>query len=200
MLEAGNDRFKSSDQQNQQMKIAFIFILIISLYGCASKTEVITTYANGSVKLIIDHTDKYHYAKKTYYQNGHLEQVKFFTYGLQDSVQYDFNESGEKIGEMGFHYGDRNGLTHEFYPSGQVAFEGKCVNGKFEGLSTWYFPNGKIRYIGFRHLDRDTGRWETYDSVGLLKKEAHYFGIRDSALYYDGKGKEITHDQWENIH
>ncbi len=181
------------------MNTKVLFTLLLALGGCSSKTEVLETYGSGANKLVIEHRDKNHYSKKAYYENGRLQEEKFFSYGLQDSFQYNYNDAGNKIGEMHFHNGDRNGVTHEFYSDGRIAFEGVCVNGRFEGLSTWYYHNGKIDNAGYRYRDKDTGRWNNYDSTGILKRASLRFAT-DSAIYYDGKGNIITHVQWEAIH
>jgi len=79
-----------------------------------------------------------------------------------------------------------------------MAFEGYCVNGKFEGMSTWYYRNGQIQTKGGRHLDADTGRWESFDSTGVLTRAIVHVP-NGKAIYYNGLGIEISAEEWEKI-
>jgi antitoxin component YwqK of YwqJK toxin-antitoxin module len=178
--------------------IAASFFMIL-LIACSSKTEVIEKYSDGSPKKTIENLSDHTTTVRNFYPNGQLQEQQFFKDQLQDSIQYNFSEQGFKIGEMSFRSGKRNGQTREFYLNGQVAFEGICVNGNFEGLSTWFYPNGKIQTTGYRHLRWDTGRWNDYDTLGLIKRFVQYHQAPDSAVYYNSQGVPVSHEAWEQL-
>ncbi|MES1249628.1 MAG: hypothetical protein ABUL46_03045, partial [Chitinophaga rupis] len=70
--------------------------------------------------------------------------------------------------------------------------------GKFEGLSTWYYNNGKLHEKGYRHLDADTGRWEDYDTTGVLIGAVEH-NQNEKPVYYNGRGAEISADEYKKI-
>jgi len=180
------------------MKLSLFIFLSLFFCGCSSKREVIEKYMDGSPKKIIDHIDQNRYYVRELYPNGNLKEEKFFKNGVQDSMQDYYTEEGKKIGELSFKNGLRNGVTHEYYRNGQMAFEGYCINGKFEGISTWYYRNGNIQAKGGRHLGADTGRWESFDTAGILTK-AIVHGRNGKVVYYNGFGIEISAEEWEKI-
>lgn len=139
------------------------------------------------------------YFERDLYETGKIENEKYFENGLQEGWQIHYSEDGSKAGEMHFNKGIRNGLTHEFLENGRIGFEGTCVNGQFEGLSTWYFENGKINFTGNRHLDKDTGWWYFFNPVGDTIRRKYTRSIYDTTQYFNGKGKHISSEEWENI-
>lgn len=180
-------------------KFFVIGFFIFFLTACSSDTEVLEKYPDGSPKKTVEKISEHKNIRRVFYPNGQLQVEKFFTDNLQDSIQYNYNIQGSKTGEISFRAGERNGPTREFYPSGQVSFEGINANGKPDGLSKWYYPNGKIRTTGYRHLLLDTGRWNDFDTLGLIKRWVQYYDIKDSAVYHDAQGSPVSHEAWEQL-
>jgi len=155
------------------------FLLSVVACSCACSPrpsrEILARYPNGRAEKVIDHADSGRYYERVLYENGLLKNEKQFVDGKQDGMETQYNdEDGGKTAEMHFEDGKRNGITHEFYHNGRVAFEGNCVDGKFEGLSTWYYPGVTVKESGYRHLDKDTGQWNYYDTSGALMKSVQF--------------------------
>ena len=177
----------------------FYFLFFLFLTSCKSKTEVVEKFANGKPKKTIEHYDNDSTCEKFYYENGKLKELKCFKNGKQTGEQIYFREDGTKAASMTFSNGIRHGQTYEYHPSGQIAFEGIVENGEFEGLSKSYFKNGKLNFTGNRHLGKDTGWWYYFNMQGDTIRRTFTKSINDTTQYFDGKGKIITADEWENI-
>lgn len=151
------------------------------------------------LKKTIEHFDGDSTCEKSWYQNGHLAEIKCFKDGKQTGEQIYFREDGSKSALLTFSNGIRHGQTYEFHPSGQIAFEGIVVNGEFEGLSRWFFKNGQLNFIGNRHLGKDTGWWYYFNMQGDTIKRTYTRSTHDTCLYFDRRGKEITPEAWSDI-
>lgn len=180
------------------MRFVYLTFFII-LTACNSNTEVVEKYGDGEPKKTIEQFSGDSTCEKTYHENGKLKEIKCFKNGKQTGEQIYFREDGTKAAVMTFSNGIRHGQTYEYHPSGQVAFEGIVENGEFEGLSKWYFKNGKINFVGHRHLGKDTGWWYYFNMQGDTIRKKYKKTGEDIPIYYDGNGKVITADEWENI-
>lgn len=178
------------------MRLIYFFIF---LTACSSNIEVVEKFADGKPKNTIIHFDNDSTCENSYHENGNLKEIKCFKNGKQTGEQVFFREDGIKAGITTFRNGIRHGPTFEFHQSGQVAFEGIVENGEFEGLSKWYFKNGKLNFIGSRHLGKDTGWWYYFNVQGDTIKRRYRKIADEIPLYFDGKGKQITADEWDNI-
>jgi antitoxin component YwqK of YwqJK toxin-antitoxin module len=188
----------TSLQTKQNMRFAYLAICFY-LTSCSSNTEVVEKFADGKPKKVIEHHDNDSTCEKSYHENGKLERVKCFKNGKQTGEQVYFRKDGTKAAIMTFSNGIRHGQTFEYHPSGQIAFEGIVENGEFEGVSKWYFKNGKLNFIGNRHLGKDTGWWYYFNMQGDTIRKKYKKTGDDIPTYFDGKGKRITSDDWENI-
>ena len=180
------------------MKLVYFFTFVV-LISCNSNIEVVEKYGDGKPKKTIEHYNRDSTCEKSYHKNGKLREIKCFKNGKQTGEQIYFREDGTKGAVMTFRNGIRHGQTYEYHPSGQVAFEGNVENGEFEGLSKWYFKNGQLNFIGNRHLGKDTGWWYYFNMQGDTIRRTITKSVSDMAQYFDGKGKKITSEEWENI-
>jgi antitoxin component YwqK of YwqJK toxin-antitoxin module len=160
---------------------------------------VVERYPDGRPKKVIEYLSKSKYYERDLYENGKIENEKFFEDGLQSGWQFHYSEDGLKRAEMHFKNGSRNGVTHEFHRNGKMGFEGYSVNGKFEGLSTWFFDNGQVEVTGNRHLSQDTGWWFYFNRIGDTIKRSYRRSLSDTSLLFDGKGKMISLEEWQRI-
>ena len=175
----------------------FIFFLLLT--SCKSNTEVVEKFENGKPKLTIENYGNDSTCEKFYHENGKLKELKCFKNGKQTGEQIYFWEDGTKAALMTFSNGIRHGKTYEYHPSGQIAFEGIVENGEFEGVSKSYFKNGKLNFIGNRHLGKDTGWWYYFNMQGDTIRRTYTKSINGTTQYFDGRGKKITANEWENI-
>ena len=177
----------------------FYIVLFIFLISCKSKTEIIDKFPDGKPKKIIEHIGKNKFYEKKYYENGVLEEIKYFENDKQEGEQVNYRKDGTKIGYSIYKNGIRNGLSQEIYQNGKIAFEGTTVNGEFEGLSKWYFENGEMQSLQYRHLSKDSGWGYEFNLKGDTIRRTYDKSENDTTQYFNGRGKKISVGEWENI-
>jgi antitoxin component YwqK of YwqJK toxin-antitoxin module len=181
------------------MKYLILVTALVFIFSCRSKTEVVEKFQDGNPKKVIEHIDKNKLFEKSYFENGHLKEVKYFEDGKQSGEHIYYREDGTKSAISNFKNGLRNGLSQELFSNGQIAFQGNLIDDKFEGVSIWYFENGKVHFVGNRHLDKDTGWWYYFNINGDTIRRSYSKSINDSIQYYNGKGRKIMSEEWEKL-
>ncbi len=98
------------------------------------------SYSNGEL----------HGPKKTFYEEGQISEVKYFSDGVAD------------------------GEWKQFFQSGKVKIKCAYQDGKMHGRYKAFYPNGVPYIVGRYKNGVKSGVWATYDEKGEVEKEIEY--------------------------
>lgn len=135
-------------------KLLVIILLTAALAGCTTKEVIESTYENGNPRVV-----------KTYAKKGNDLELK------KEVVYY---ENKQKKMEGAYKDEARDGKWKAWYENGTIWSEGEYKDGKRNGLGIAYHENGKKYIEGIYRDDIRVGKWNFYDTTGVLIKEVDF--------------------------
>lgn len=128
------------------------------------------------------------------YENGQVESIKSFVYGIEAGVWLFFSKNGQLIEYMSFDFNQK-----DIFLSTPISFKHAIpivLGNKIDGFDTvsydtafereyyklptthrFYYPNGKLRYERHFNENKKDGVWLYYNEFGkLIKKEKYLMG------------------------
>jgi antitoxin component YwqK of YwqJK toxin-antitoxin module len=128
---------------------------------------------------------------KTYYQNGKIKTIGFYTKGQATDYWEYFYQNGNVKMEGIIHNFFNQGHWIFYYETGIKSMEGNMDRGKKNGFWRFYTEDGKIKSEGMIVDGLNDGEWKYFYEEGLVKAKGNYAdGIGSYTEYYpDGKKK-----------
>lgn len=160
-----------------------------------------------------DEDNKNHGKQLTYFKNGKIDQISFYTHGKKSGEWFGFSRNGELTEIMNF---DRNNvpfwnvyllnrvkfldISGENYTfknrDGKVLAKGKYRSGNKTGEWKYYYENGNLKSKGKYINSQKTGKWEEFYSNGNIEWNGWYKNnLRDKTWSYYNKEGEFVFKQ-----
>lgn len=122
---------------------------------------------------------------KTYYQDGKVKTVGFYTKGQATDYWEYFYENGNLKMEGIINNFFNHGHWIFYYESGKKSMEGNMDKGKKNGFWRFYNEDATLKCEGNISNDKNDGNWKYYHEDGTIKASARYSkGIGIYAEYY----------------
>ncbi|TAF73551.1 MAG: toxin-antitoxin system YwqK family antitoxin [Bacteroidetes bacterium] len=111
---------------------------------------------------------------KTYYQDGKVKTVGFYTKGLATDYWEYFYQNGNLKMEGLINNFFNQGHWIFYYESGKKSMEGNMEKGKKNGFWRFYTEDATLKSEGNILNDKNDGNWKYYHEDGTIKASARY--------------------------
>lgn len=123
-----------------------------------------------------------------YYLNGNVRSEFNYKEGKEDGITKLYDKKGNLTNEYNIKEDVLNGLSKE-YKDGVLVYTFNYKDGKLNGPLTAYHPNGTVGSIGFYLDDSPHGKYEYYNSNGvLINVDEYQSGEMTSSKYIERDG------------
>ena len=193
-----------------------VLALIFISFAFSVREEILSRHSNGNKKLVIKYkgygsnetvveritysdTDKVLRKEKplekditemTYYDNGHLKDVKKYKNDKKDGEWHEYYDNGQLKKNERYMSGKKTGIWHTYYDSGKL--DGRRVyskNGEPTDYAS-YYENGELSYKVIYENGESIHSY-SYSKDGELSGEKHYGNIYKDPRYPDKSWAEF---------
>ncbi len=161
------------------MPLFFIFLSSIHVFG--QRKQIKNYYDNDKTQIkelyhtLSNDTSVLDGLYKTYYQDGKVKTVGFYTKSQATDYWEYFYQNGNLKMEGIINNFFNQGHWIFYYENGKKSMEGNMTKGKKNGFWRFYNEDGNIKSEGSIENDKNEGLWKYFNEDGNQKATALYF-------------------------
>src|SRR5260221_931266 len=177
------------------MKKICSFAILLLIFSCNKKKQVITKWDNGRNKMILTYynsDDTLTYLKEDFYENGNAYSKGNYVNGKKEGKREWWYYDGVKKDEAMFHLGNYVSYRKHWYENGNLKQIEIITGGSFDSCSchdghvTNYYENGQVEDESiYFNGHRDSQYVYRYDNGQVKKQE-----------YFKADLKEGSYKEW----